>query len=65
MGLRQVKKVLWIAVELYKHLGYFALGALTTLLLGKLAKYQIGRLRPTLDTYLSVCNPDLTDKLQR
>ena len=52
-----VKKVPWIAVELYKHLAYFALGALTTLLFGEVAKYQIGRLRPH---YLTLCNPELT-----
>ena len=53
-------KTPWIAVELYRHFGYFALGALTTLLFTELAKYQIGRLRPH---YLSLCNPDLTDDL--
>ena len=53
-------KTPWIAVELYRHFGYFALGALTTLLFTELAKYQIGRLRPH---YLSLCNPELTDDL--
>jgi len=50
----------WIAVELYRHFGYFTLGALTTLLFTELAKYNIGRLRPH---YLTLCKPHLTDEL--
>ena len=33
----------WIAVELYRHFGYFTLGALTTLVFTELSKYTIGR----------------------
>ena len=50
----------WIIVELYRHFGFFTLGALTTLLFTELAKYTIGRLRPH---YLTVCGPKLTDDL--
>ena len=46
----------WIIVELYRHFGFFTLGALTTLLFTELAKYTIGRLRPH---YLTVCGPRL------
>jgi len=53
-------KTPWIAVELYRHFGYFSLGALTTLLFTELAKYTVGRLRPH---YLTLCNPELTDEL--
>jgi len=45
----------WIAVELYRHFGYFTLGALTTLLFTEMAKYTIGRLRPH---FLTLCQPD-------
>jgi phosphatidate phosphatase len=45
----------WIAVELYRHFGYFTLGALTTLLFTEMAKYTVGRLRPH---YLTLCQPD-------
>ena len=55
-----VRKSTWMGVELCRHFGYFALGAVTTLLFGEVAKYQIGRLRPH---YLSLCNPELTDDL--
>jgi len=50
----------WLAVELYRHSGYFTLGALTTLLFSELAKYNIGRLRPH---FLTLCNPKMTDNL--
>lgn len=50
----------WIAVELYRHFGYFTLGALTTLLFTELAKYNIGRLRPH---FLTLCKPKLTSEL--
>ena len=50
----------WIAVELYRHFGYFTLGALTTLLFTELAKYNIGRLRPH---FLTLCKPKLTKDL--
>lgn len=50
----------WIAVELYRHFGYFSLGALTTLLFTELAKYTVGRLRPH---YLTLCDPELTEEL--
>lgn len=47
----------WTSVELYRHLGYFTLGALTCLLFTEMAKYTVGRLRPH---YLTICNPDLS-----
>jgi len=50
----------WIAVELYRHFGYFTLGALTTLLFTELSKYNIGRLRPH---FLTLCKPKLTPEL--
>jgi len=50
----------WICVELYRHFGFFALGALLTLLFTELAKYTIGRLRPH---YLTVCGPKLISDL--
>jgi len=50
----------WIAFELYRHFGYFTLGALTCLLFTEMAKYTIGRLRPH---FLTVCQPDLVDDL--
>lgn len=50
----------WIAFELYRHFGYFTLGALTCLLFTEMAKYTIGRLRPH---FLTICQPDLTDEL--
>eukprot|EP00092_Neocalanus_flemingeri_P037310 GFUD01040633.1.p1 GENE.GFUD01040633.1~~GFUD01040633.1.p1 ORF type:complete len:332 (-),score=65.63 GFUD01040633.1:181-1176(-) len=50
----------WIAVELYRHFGYFTLGALTCLLFTELSKYSIGRLRPH---YLTLCMPNLTKEL--
>ena len=53
-------RIPWFLVELYRHFGYFTLGALTTLLFTELAKYTIGRLRPH---YLSLCGPRLTPEL--
>merc|ERR1712106_807647 len=50
----------WIACELYRHFGYFTLGALTTLLFTELSKYTIGRLRPH---FLTLCKPKLTTEL--
>jgi len=50
----------WVVVELYRHFGFFTLGALLTLLFTELAKYTVGRLRPM---YLTVCGPRLTDEL--
>ena len=47
-------------MELYRHFGYFSLGALTTLLFTELAKYTVGRLRPH---YLTLCDPELTEEL--
>ena len=49
-------KTPWIAVELYRHFGYFSLGALTCLLFTELSKYSIGRLRPH---YLTLCMPNM------
>ena len=45
----------WILVELYRHFGFFTLGALTTLLFTEMAKYSIGRLRPH---FLTICKPN-------
>lgn len=42
----------WIIIELYRILGYFALGALCTLLTTELAKYKIG-------TYTIVSGPSI------
>ena len=50
----------WIAVELYRYFGFFALGAASTVLFGEIAKYTIGRLRPH---FLTVCGPQLTPQL--
>jgi len=50
----------WIACELYRHFGYFTLGALTTLLFTELSKYSIGRLRPH---FLTLCKPKMTKEL--
>jgi len=50
----------WIAVEIYRHFGYFALGALGCLLFTEIAKYTIGRLRPH---FLTLCQPVLTSEL--
>ena len=50
----------WIAVELYRHFGYFTLGALGCLLFTEIAKYTVGRLRPH---FLTLCQPNLTPEL--
>jgi len=50
----------WIAVELYRHFGYFTLGAVSCLLFTEIAKYTIGRLRPH---FLTICDPEYTDAL--
>ena len=50
----------WVLVELYRHFGFFSLGALTTLLFTELAKYTVGRLRPF---YLTACGVKLTPEL--
>jgi len=50
----------WIAVEIYRHFGYFALGALGCLLFTEIAKYTIGRLRPH---FLTLCKPNLNAAL--
>lgn len=50
----------WIAFELYRHFGYFTLGALTCLLFTEMSKYSIGRLRPH---FLTVCQPKMTPEL--
>ena len=50
----------WIAVELYRHFGYFSLGALTCLLFTEMSKYSIGRLRPH---FLTLCMPNMTKEL--
>ncbi len=48
------------AIETYRILGYFAVGALFCTLTTELAKWKIGRLRPY---FLTVCAPDLNDDL--
>ena len=50
----------WIAVEIYRHFGYFALGACGCLLFTEIAKYTIGRLRPH---FLTLCQPNLGPEL--
>jgi len=45
----------WLAVELYRYYGFFALGACGCLLFTEVAKYTVGRLRPH---YLTLCKPD-------
>jgi len=50
----------WIAVELYRHFGYYALGAVSCLLFTEIAKYTIGRLRPH---FLTICAPEYSDEL--
>jgi len=50
----------WIAVELYRHFGYWGLGALGCLTFTEVAKFSIGRLRPH---FFSLCAPHLTDEL--
>jgi phosphatidate phosphatase len=52
----------WIAIELYRHFGYFLLGCVSCLLFTEIAKYTIGRLRPH---FLTVCDPDFTESLCR
>ena len=56
------RKVPWIAIELYRHFGYFLLGCISCLLFTEIAKYSIGRLRPH---FLTVCNPEYTEELCR
>ena len=50
----------WLAVELYRQFGYFALGAVSCLLFTEMSKYTIGRLRPH---FLTLCQPDYSDKV--
>ncbi len=50
----------WVLIELYRILGYFAIGALCSLLTTEMAKYKIGRLRPY---FLDACKIRLTDEL--
>lgn len=49
----------WLAVELYRYFGFFALGAGGCLLFTELAKYSIGRLRPH---FLTLCSPDYSQE---
>ena len=58
--MRWLARVPWVALELYRVLGYFGCGALATLLTTELAKYKVGRLRPY---FLTACNPDLSPDL--
>jgi len=53
-------KIPWIATELYRHFGYFGLGALGCLVFTEVAKYTIGRLRPH---FLTLCHPNLSVEL--
>ena len=53
-------KTPWLAVELYRHFGYFALGATSCLVFTESAKYSVGRLRPH---FLTVCAPIYTEEL--
>ena len=53
-------KVLWIATELYRQFGYFALGGLGCLVFTEVSKYTIGRLRPH---FLSLCQPAMNAQL--
>jgi len=50
----------WLAIELYRNLGYCVLGAATTFVLTDMSKFTVGRLRPH---FLSLCNASLTDDL--
>jgi len=45
----------WILVELYRHIGYMTVGAMTCFLFTDLSKFRIGRLRPH---FLTICKPD-------
>ena len=47
----------WLAIELYRNLGYCVLGAATTFVLTDMSKFTVGRLRPH---FLNLCDPDLT-----
>jgi len=53
-------RVPWIATELYRQFGYFALGALGCLVFTEISKYTIGRMRPH---FLTLCQPDMTEEL--
>ncbi len=50
----------WVLIELYRIVGYFAIGALCSLLTTEMAKYKIGRLRPY---FLDACKIRLTKEL--
>ena len=45
----------WILIELYRHIGYMTVGAMTCFLFTDLSKFRIGRLRPH---FLTICKPD-------
>ena len=47
----------WLAIELYRNLGYCVLGAATTFVLTDMSKFTVGRLRPH---FLSLCEADLS-----
>eukprot|EP00088_Acartia_fossae_P058973 TRINITY_DN6951_c0_g1_i2.p1 TRINITY_DN6951_c0_g1~~TRINITY_DN6951_c0_g1_i2.p1 ORF type:complete len:392 (-),score=41.20 TRINITY_DN6951_c0_g1_i2:798-1973(-) len=55
-------KTPWLAIELYRHFGYFLLGCVSCLLFTEIAKYTIGRLRPH---FLTICDPEFTEELCR
>ena len=50
----------WLAIELYRNLGYCVLGAATTFVLTDMSKFTVGRLRPH---FLSLCRPNLTKQM--
>ena len=47
----------WLAIELYRNLGYCVLGAATTFVLTDMSKFTVGRLRPH---FLRLCEPDFS-----
>ena len=47
----------WLAIELYRNLGYCVLGAATTFVLTDMSKFTVGRLRPH---FLSLCEADFS-----
>ena len=50
-------KLPWILIELYRHIGYMIVGAMSCFLFTDLSKFRIGRLRPH---FLSICKPNYT-----
>ena len=48
-------KLPFLLIELYRHMGYMTVGAMTCFLFTDISKFTIGRLRPH---FLSICQPD-------